>query len=121
MADGDAALFHRSGSQSGKADDVARSVDVWDGGTIIFIDADIAAVVDSESGPFESEAIDGGAAACGKKCSVRFQNLAGLHRQLCSGRGVLHFDRAFIEPEIHAKFGETVPETIGDFRIEKWK
>src|SRR5439155_13259083 len=115
------ALFHRSGRQSGKADDVARSVDVCDGGTIIFIDGQIAAVIDGEAGLFESEAIDGGAAACCKKRSVRFQNLAGLHCQLCSSRGVLYFHWPFVEPEIHAKFREAVAEAIGDFGIEKWK
>src|SRR5882672_769115 len=120
MADGDAALFHRSGRQSGEADDVARSVNVWDGGTIIFIDGDITTVVDGEAGLFESEAIDGGAAARGKKRGIRFQNLSRLHRQLRSSHGILHFHGAFVEPEIHAKFGKAVSETIRNFRIEKW-
>src|SRR5256885_1062830 len=57
MADGDADLFHRSGSQGGKADDVTRSVDVWDGGPIIFVDGDIAAVIDGEASPFGMRSI----------------------------------------------------------------
>src|SRR5256885_16688352 len=57
MADGDAALFHRSGRQSGKADDVARSVDVGDGGSIIFIDGDVAPGIYGKAGPFEVKAV----------------------------------------------------------------
>ncbi len=49
--------------------------------TVAFVDGDVAAIIDSEAGFFQSEAIDSSAAASSKERSIGFEDFATLHRQ----------------------------------------
>jgi hypothetical protein len=46
--------------------------------------------------------VDGSAAASGKKRGFGFQDAAAFHVEPRSRRGILNFDGALIEPELHA-------------------
>src|SRR6266478_4530445 len=80
MTDRDAALFHRSRSESGESNDIACGMDVRDSRSVVFVHGNIAAIIDSEAGLFQSEAIDSSAAASSKERSIGFEDFAALHR-----------------------------------------
>ena len=119
MADGDAALLHRSGSERGKSNHVARGINIWNGGAIVFVNGNVAAIVDGEAGFFESKTIHSGAAACRKERGVGLERLAALHRKAHASGGILNFYRTLVEQEAHAESREAVAETIGNFSVEK--
>src|SRR5580704_5792749 len=121
VAGSDATLLHGRGGQCGKADDIARRVNVRDAGAIVFVDSNIALVVDGQPGPFESEAIDRGATPGCEKDGFGFEFLAALHGKTRNGGKVLDLDGAFVEPEMHAHNEKTIAKAIGNFGIEKRK
>ncbi len=81
VADGDAALFHRSGSKRGKSNDVACGINMWDNRSVVFVHGNVAAIIDSEAGLFQSEPIDSSAAASSKERGIGFEDFAALHRE----------------------------------------
>src|SRR5277367_1899157 len=119
VANGYASLFHGSGSQRGKTDHIACGVNIGNRGPIVVVDWNIAAVVDGETGLFQREAIDCGAAACGKKGGFSLERFAAFHRKADPGRGILYFHRALVEQKAHAERGEAIAEAVGDFRVEE--
>jgi hypothetical protein len=119
VTDRDAALFHGSGGQRGKTDDITGGINMGDSRTVVFIDGDIAAIIDGQTGFFKSEAIDGSATAGGKESRIGIESLAALHRQPHTTGGILGPDRAFVKQEMHAQGGEAIAETIRNLIVEK--
>src|SRR5713101_823577 len=121
VANSDAALFQGSGGQSGKADNVAGGINMWNGGAIVFVHGDVAAVIEGKIGFLERQAVDRGAAAGGEKSGVGLQRLAALHGETDTRSRIFGFDGAFVEPEMHAEGLEAVAEAVGNFVVEKRK
>jgi len=72
---GDAPLFHGRGCQRRETNDVTAGINMRDSRAVVFIDGDIATIVDGQACFFESEAIDCGAAARGKEGGIGFEAL----------------------------------------------
>src|SRR6266403_430334 len=121
VADGDAALLHGSGSERGETDHVARGVDVRNRGAVVFVDGDVAAIVDAETGFFESKAINSGAAPGSEERGIGFQDFTALHGEAHSVGGVFSLDGSLVQQEMHAESGEPVAQTIGNLIVKKWK
>ncbi len=121
VADGDAALLHGSGSERGETDHVARGVDVRNHGAIVLVHGDVAAIVDRETGFFESEAIDSGAAAGGEERGVGFEDFTAFHCESHATRRVFGFDGAFVKQEMHADVRKAITQAIGNLVVKKWK
>ncbi len=119
VTDGDAALFHRSRSERGETDDVAGGINMRDRRAVVFVDGNITALIDGQAGFFESQAIDGRAAARGEEGGIGFKDFAALHGQAHTTGGIFSFDGAFVKQEMHAKSGKAVAETIGNLVVEK--
>src|SRR5262249_32960072 len=85
VANGDATLLHRSRSERRKANHIARCVNAGNGSAIVFIDGDIAAVVEGKSRSLECEAVDGSATSGGEKSSIGTKSLAALHGKRRAG------------------------------------
>src|SRR5437762_262790 len=121
VADGNAALLHGSRGQRGETDDVAGGVDMRNRRAIVFVDRDIAAIIDGQAGFLESQTIDGGAAAGGEQGGIGLERFAAFHGQTHAAGRVFGFDRAFVKQEMHTKGGEPVAKTIGNLIVEKWE
>src|SRR5258708_5360072 len=81
VTDGDAALFHGSGSQRGETNDVTGSINMWDSRAVVFVDGDITVIIDGEARLFHREAINSSAAASSKERGIGFEDFAALHVQ----------------------------------------
>src|SRR6185369_11807117 len=119
MTDGDAALFHRSGSERGKADDVAGGVDVRHGSAIVGIHRKIPAIVDGEASFFQREAINSGAAAGGEERGFGLQDFSAFHGEIHASGRRFHFYRALVEQELHAQRGEPFAKAFRDFSVKE--
>src|SRR5580692_1809367 len=121
MAGGNATLLHGSRRKRGESDDVSCCVDVRNNGAIVFVDGDVAFIVDCQASLFESETIDSGATPGCEKDGFGFEFLSALHGKTRTGGKILDLDGAFVEPKMHAHSEKTITKAIGNFGIEKRK
>src|ERR1700674_176514 len=121
MANGDAALFDRSGRERGKSDDITRGVNSGNRCAVVGVHRNVAAVVEGEPGFFECESVHGGAPARGKKGGLRLEQFPAFHFQANARRGILNFGGAFVEQEVHAETCQAVMKSVGDFNVKKGK
>src|ERR1700674_2109905 len=119
VADGDAALLHGSGGQCGETDDIAGGINMRNSRTVVFVHGDITAIIDSQAGFFESEAIDSGATAGSEECRIGFESFAALHRHAHATGGIFCLNGALVKQVMHAKSGEAVAKAIGNLIVEK--
>ena len=120
MDDGDARLLDAGRGQRGRADDVARGVDVRDFALVVRVDRDEAALAGRDAGGGEVQ-VGGVALPAGadEHAVARERRARGKREDDVAGlRGIARGD-ALLPVKLHAVRRHRVGERARDFRVEK--
>src|SRR5688500_7823901 len=107
-------LFHGGGGQRRKTDHISHSENIWNVGSIIFVNEDQAALSHFYAHLFQSQTFNITLPACRDQRNFKVMYPAFLKREFYMI--LLRFNRnhAIIENKIEAERGELIHEAFGD-------